>query len=272
MITQNAKIKFLESLLVELDKLPNGDRHKLDALKRRAEMVVRNIFGENSKYLTDLKKIDFFPRVYPADEIYYNERWLSGVNNMLNLFKTMLEEVKLFQVDKINEAIEMDTKVTRNKDTEDQEKIFIVHGHDEAMQQAVARMLEKLKLKPIILHELPNKGRTIIEKFSDHSNVGFAIVLLSPDDIGYENIGSEAQKNAKTRARQNVVFEQGFFIGKLGRERVLALYKTDENFEMPTDYSGVLYVPYESNQRWKFDLAKELKACGYDIDANVLLE
>ena len=73
------------------------------------------------------------------------------------------------------------------------------------------------------------------------------------------------------RARQNVIFELGFFIGKLGRNRVLVLYQEEENFEMPSDYSGVLYTPYDSSGRWQFDLIKELKACGYDVDANKLL-
>jgi len=147
--------------------------------------------------------------------------------------------------------------------------IFIVHGHDEAMKQTVARTLEKLGLEAVILHEKPNEGRTIIEKFMDYSGVSFAVVLLSPDDLGFHK--HQEPKNAKLRARQNVIFELGFFIGKIGRDRVLVLYQQKENFEMPSDYSGVLYTPYDNAGRWQYNLVKELKACGYDVDANKLI-
>lgn len=264
------KIELIQSLLVELDKLQHRDKHQLDALRRRAEMIIRNVFGENSKYLTDLKNIDFFPRVYPADDTYYNERWLSGKNGMLNLFKTMLEEIKLFDIESSDETREQQKNAKTN--LIDREKVFIVHGHDREMKESVARIIEKVGLFPVILHEQPNKGRTIIEKFSDYSDVKFAVVLLSPDDMGYEQMGQDPHINAEPRARQNVVFELGYFIGKLGRERVLPLFRPEKDFELPSDYSGVLYVPYDSSNRWQFDLVKELKACGYDIDANVLLE
>lgn len=200
--------------------------------------------------------------VYPADEHYYNEMWLSGKSQMLNLFNTMLEELKLFgirqKVDKVQKA-----------DVKPSNRIFIVHGHDEAMKQAVARTVEKMGFETIILHEKPSEGRTIIEKFTDYSDVSFAIVLLSPDDVAYPK--DQSPKEAKLRARQNVIFELGFFIGKLGRNRVLVLYQEEKNFEMPSDYSGVLYTPYDDSGRWQFDLVKELKACGYDVDANKLL-
>ncbi|MEE8356570.1 MAG: nucleotide-binding protein, partial [Anaerolineales bacterium] len=103
----------------------------------------------------------------------------------------------------------------------DSKKIFIVHGRDEEAKDSLARFLEKLGLEVIILHEQPNQGRTIIEKFEDYSDVGFAVVLLTPDDIG----GRANDLELLPRARQNVVFELGFFIGALGRERVCALHK-----------------------------------------------
>lgn len=148
------------------------------------------------------------------------------------------------------------------------DKIFIVHGHDEEMKQTVARVVEKLDLKPIILHEQPNGGKTIIEKFETHSSdVSFAIVLLSPDDKGCTV--DAFPDDAKTRARQNVILELGYFIGKLGRDRVFVLHKNSSDFELPSDILGVLYTPYDSN--WKFDFVKELQACGYKVDANKIL-
>ena len=256
------EIELVQSLIDEVNKLPHRDEEKLDALRRRAEMIIGKVFGESSKYLKDLNSIHFFPMVYPADEHYYNEMWLSGKSQMLNLFNTMLEELKLFgirqKVDKVQKA-----------DVKPSNRIFIVHGHDEAMKQAVARTVEKMGFETIILHEKPSEGRTIIEKFTDYSDVSFAIVLLSPDDVAY--LKDQSPKEAKLRARQNVIFELGFFIGKLGRNRVLVLYQEEKNFEMPSDYSGVLYTPYDDSGRWQFDLVKELKACGYDVDANKLL-
>lgn len=143
-------------------------------------------------------------------------------------------------------------------------KIFIVHGHDDEMLQSVTNFVKKVKLEPIILHEQPNKGRTIIEKFVEYSDVGFSIVLLSPDD--------KAQENDKlvSRARQNVIFELGYFLGKLGRERVIALYKNP--VQIPSDYNGVLYVEYNRSETWKLQIGKELKAVDFNIDFNLLFE
>ena len=256
------EIELIQSLIEMVNNLPNRDEEKLDALKKRAQMIIRNVFGDSSKYLKDLEDIDFYPMVFPADEDDHNRYWRSGKNQMINLFSTMLEELKLFgPSSKAGKVQKTDVKLSK--------QIFLVHGHDDAMKQAVARTLEKIGLEPIILHEKPSEGRTIIEKFTDYSEVSFAVVLLSPDDIAYPK--DRSPKDAMLRARQNVIFELGFFIGKLGRNRVLVLYQEEENFEMPSDYSGVLYTPYDSSGRWQFDLIKELKACGYDVDANKLL-
>ena len=147
-------------------------------------------------------------------------------------------------------------------------KVFLVHGHDEEMKQHVARTLTTLQLAPIILHEQPNQGRTIIEKFEKNADVGYAIILLSPDDVGYAAKAGEA--SAKPRARQNVVLELGYFVARLGRDRVLAL-KRGSDLDVPSDFSGVVYTEYDTAGRWRFELARELKALGYDIDANALL-
>ena len=137
------------------------------------------------------------------------------------------------------------------------------------MKESVARIIERLGLHPIILHEQPNRGRTIIEKFTDYSNVGFAVILLSPDDLGYEN--NKMPILPKPRARQNVILEMGFFLGKLGRERVFVLYPDNAGLELPSDYSGVLYTKYDAAGHWQLELVQELKAVGYDVDANKLV-
>ena len=171
---------------------------------------------------------------------------------------------------KLGEGISVDSKSNRKPTIpagSAAHNVFIVHGHDGVMKDNVARTVEKLGLAPIILHEKPNQGRTIIEKIHDYSDVGFAIVLLSPDDVGYSRTGGEP----RSRARQNVILELGFFLGLLGRARVLALFKEDANFEMPSDYSGVLFKPFDAGGSWKLELCKELQAIGIKVDANRIL-
>ena len=129
-------------------------------------------------------------------------------------------------------------------ETELSRKAFLVHGHDERAIHETARFLEKLAVEVVILREQPNSGRTIIEKFVDYADVGFAVVLLTADDRGGPI--QDAPDRYKPRARQNVILELGFFLGRLARKRVCVLYEA--NVEIPSDYSGVLYVPFDANR------------------------
>ena len=147
-----------------------------------------------------------------------------------------------------------------------QTQVFIVHGHDNEVKLEVARFIERLGLTPIILHEQANDGMTIIEKIEKYSNVGYGIVLFTPCDIGYSK---EDENNKKYRARQNVVFEHGYLIGKLGRKNVSALVKGD--IEKPNDISGVVYIPFDDNEGWKMSLAKDMKSAGYNVDLNLCI-
>jgi predicted nucleotide-binding protein len=142
-------------------------------------------------------------------------------------------------------------------------KVFLVHGHDESAKEGTARFLEKLNLEPIILHEQPNEGQTIIEKVEKYGGVAFAVVLLTPDDVG---AARDKQDNLRPRARQNVILELGYFLGRLGRKHVAALLKGD--VEKPSDYDGVVYIPMDAGGAWKLQLAKELKATGLNVDLN----
>lgn len=147
--------------------------------------------------------------------------------------------------------------VARNK-----RKVFIVHGRDNEAKQEVARFIEKIGLESIILHEQASAGLTIIEKIERYSNeADFALVLYTPCDFGRG--AHEGNQQPKKRARQNVVFEHGYLMAKLGRENVCALVKGE--IETPNDISGVVYVGLDGNGAWKAEIAKELRACGYDI-------
>lgn len=145
----------------------------------------------------------------------------------------------------------------------DKHNVFIVHGHDDLAKVSVARYIEKLGFKPIILNEQASSGRTIIEKIEEYSNVGYGIVLYTPCDLG-----GKTDKTLQARARQNVVFEHGYLIGKIGRDNVCALVKGD--IETPNDISGVVYVNMDDSNAWHIQIAKELKNSGYHVDMNLV--
>ena len=165
-----------------------------------------------------------------------------------------------------------DTKAELEKilrDTEsklDTTKVFIVHGHDDLAKLECARFVEKMGFDSIILHEQISSGRTIIEKIEEYSNVGFGIVLYTPCDVGAKN---DENTISQPRARQNVVFEHGFLMGKLGRNNVCALVKG--KIETPTDISGIVYILMDEYGAWKLKLAKEMQNSGYGIDINKML-
>jgi predicted nucleotide-binding protein len=146
-------------------------------------------------------------------------------------------------------------------------EVFVVHGHDGEAKESVARFLEKLGLDAIILHEQPNQGRTVIEKFETSSkNVAFAVVLLTPDDLG---CATDEPEKLEPRARQNVILELGYFMGRLGRTRVCALYKG--GVEQPSDFQGVVYIELDPAGAWRTKLAQELLGAKITIKLEGLL-
>ena len=144
-------------------------------------------------------------------------------------------------------------------------KVFIVHGRDDGTKETIARFVEQLELEAIILHERPNRGRTLITKFREEAEgVGFAIVLMTPDDLGKaKDAGGD-----RPRARQNVVLELGFFIGALGPARVAAVVRGD--IERPSDLDGVVYISFD-REDWRTTLARELRDAGFHFDPALVL-
>lgn len=148
---------------------------------------------------------------------------------------------------------------------ETRSKVFISHGHDEEAITTVAKFVENLGLKATVLDEQPNNGLTVIENLEKYADdTEFAIALLTPDDVGA--IKGEAGRQLNPRARQNVIFELGYFIGKLNPNRVCLLYK--EGVELPSNIPDVVYVPMDSANGWKLKLGQEMKAAGLSVNLN----
>ena len=187
--------------------------------------------------------------------------YIEGLNSASAILRSMLNEVKEYWED--NGEHSDDVSAGQVVEMSTTNKVFIVHGRDEGTKDSTARFLVDLQLDPVVLQEMPNQGRTIIEKFEDYADVGFAVVLFTPDDEG-RLVGEE--RDVKPRTRQNVIFELGFFLGRLGRHRVVVLVKGD--VEIPSDYSGVLFIQLDDRGAWKMQLIGELKSAGYSIDAN----
>lgn len=202
------------------------------------------------------------------DALFDSAQRIISKMRMIGFLSGLIE--KLENADESQNEINQETITTANKSkvsSASSQSVFLVHGHDNKTKEIVARFIEKLGFRVVILHEQPNYGNTIIEKFEAFAQtVSYAIVLLTPDDVGASKRG---QNQKKPRARQNVVFELGFFVGLLGRERVCALRKGD--VEIPTDYHGVLFIPFDTKNQWKTDLAKQMKSIGMPINIDAIL-
>lgn len=265
-----SKQKALDLLNRRLDELNamkpkasrNEDTSTFDSWQTNTKHTLQNIF-------IDTKYLDF-------DRIYYSlmgfssrtpdSKFVEAHNNGRKQAKSLLEayikEVEEFWEEPKEVVKSVQKTIQEIKPKPDKSKVFIVHGHDDAMKLEVARFVERLDFEAIILHEQASEGKTIIEKIEANTNVGFGIVLYSPCDEGR----AKSADTLNPRARQNVVFEHGYLIARLERKNVVALVKGE--VETPGDISGVVYVPM--NGDWKIDIAKELKKAGYSVDFNKL--
>jgi predicted nucleotide-binding protein len=227
---------------------------------------LKQVFNnENNQYKKAYDNTNNFD-IYLGNGDYSPNQKLKELKDDISNKVTFLERL-LDKVDLLKSAVEKPLpKVITSKTVDSNNtNIFIVHGHNLAVQESVARTLQKLGLNPIILSEQPNAGNTIIEKFEANSDVGFAVILLTDDDEGK----SKTDIDLKNRARQNVILELGYFIGRIGRKRVLPLHS--EGVELPSDIHGLSFIPIDKADTWKFALVRELKEAGYNVDANSIL-
>ena len=271
-MTRPPKAKGIERLRKALDAIPELKelRHgsqEFEKWRRDTRIAIKNTFVDNPNYIHDFNRIPFTLTVSsyidPTPEWKIQQAYVEGLKSAATFLKSMIGEIEEYWEDENQTPT---TSVIPQNGQIDSKKVFVVHGRDNEARERVARFLEQLKLTPVILAEQSNQGRTIIEKFERHAQAAFAVVLLTPDDVG----ALESDKNnLSPRARQNVIFELGFFIGRLGRERVCAL--TNGEMQIPSDYAGVVYIPLDDADGWKIKLGKELKSAGLDIKANRLL-
>lgn len=228
---------------------------KFQAWHVKTERFLLKKYGEKSYEVKNFKSFPFSLLCYTFE---------TSENDFIKACKNDLYSVKaIFEQYLEDIQDESETSVEKETIKNDYSKVFIVHGHDGELKEAVARVIERQGIKPIILSEQVNRGATIIEKIEANSDVNGAICLFTADDIGRGK--NEAKENP--RARQNVVFEAGYFVGKLGRENVVLI--SDGNIELPSDLQGVVY---SNKNEWKFQVLKELKAIGYNIDYNKIDE
>ena len=258
-----SKAKAIEQLqkmlnaIPELKELPHRSA-VFTRWQRDTRVAIAHSFGDESKNVQDFSDIPYSYE-FAGSESQHQHHYVKGLETATTVLESMIDEIRDYWEDD-QSATTQDTKTELPKDTK---RVFVIHGHDEAARETVARFLEKLGLEPVILHEQANMGRTIIEKFEDLADVNFAVVLLTPDDVGEQK---DKISDLKPRARQNVILELGFFLGMLGRQHVCPLVKGD--VEKPSDYDGVVYTELDDAGSWKMSLIQELKAADFDVDAN----
>lgn len=271
------KAKALQRLRSVLDDIPSlklvqWSDPAVTKWKRKARVAIEWTFGEESQEATDFAIVDYSPELVESNTWPFQreDRQLGHARGLCKaqaLIESIIEQIEEYWPDDKPTLAPAANTVGTSEAPVASSCVFIVHGHDQGAKDAMARFVERVGLKPVILSEQPSRSRTIIEKFEANSNVSYAIALLTGDDIGGNQ---DDDGTMRPRARQNVIFELGFFIGKLGRDRVCALTKGDP--EIPSDYSGVVYIPMDEGDAWQGKLFKELKTAGFDIDANKLYD
>lgn len=252
----NEQIGKLESLL---ERLKQNNAEELIAKKPIEELVRQEHRKEIKPRGIQPKEepppekppLEKFLNKEPSKEFRSKEKRLEGEPSKEGIHRKKLLEGEL------PSTIVLDQSQLRRSN------ILFIHGHDEARKDSVLKFIEKVGLQAIILQEQLNGSRSIMEKLGKFSNINFAIILVTPDDTA---LSENKPREGKACVSQNMIFELGYFVGKLGPGRVCALYQ--EGMEIPLDYSDIVCVPMDPRERWKLLVAKEIKQAGIEIDLN----
>jgi len=245
-----------------------GDKTQLDQIRKQF-------------YTWDEYNATMLNRMFSSDDLSQEYSYwgicVVGTSTFSDDVKDLLENVtdKIRRLESIRERlplyVALEERLTPSVPKMNGKKsrdVFVVHGRNNELKETVARFLSQLQLRPIILHEQANAGKTLIEKFEANADSCFAVVVLTPDDIGGLRT-TETIDKLHPRARQNVIFEWGFFVANLGRRCVCALVA--EGVELPSDMDGIAYVALDQHGAWKMLLARELKSAGIDVDLNLAI-
>ena len=252
----------------DVHTMVGGESPQLDSLRLAIKDILERSFGENTSVYNRFISAEKL-RHGGALEILsgnvpdYRGETQKNITRSIGLLKAAQETLKEDLADHEHTGKPETSIVANNAQRALQRKVFVVHGHDEGARETVARFLMQLGFDPIILHEQANQGRTVMEKVEAHGEVGFAVVLLTPDDEGSVKGGT-----SEPRVRQNVLLELGYFLGRLGRDKVCALKRG--TVEIPSDFAGVVWESMDGNG-WKQALGRELEAAGHEIDWNKVM-
>lgn len=252
------KIKVFEDFKQDFQCLTYENHKDKEKLSLRFTLLISHALNADSAYIEKFNNVTHamvHSGVSGDGNPLFKKHWIASHKTALKIIDDVIEDLELIN--------SIDDEAMAETIEKDYSKVFIVHGHDDGAKETVARFVDKLSFEAVILHEQVDSGTTIIEKLEKYTDVGFAIVLYTECDIG--GVKSKPE-DLKPRARQNVIFEHGLLIGKIGRANVVALVKGD--VEIPNDISGVVYKPMDTGGAWKYSIAREMKSSGYDVDMN----
>ncbi|OBF65863.1 hypothetical protein A5753_00770 [Mycobacterium sp. 852002-51971_SCH5477799-a] len=261
-----SKARKIELLEKQIAAAKDGDPDDFSEWRTTTETVLRHTVGEGSTALAEFREnryslgaFSIGPGGTPQSEFDAARR--RGIQRGIGYLRAAIAEVELQDDDAPETPLEVAESEPGVKT-----EIFIVHGRNSERKETVARFVRNLtNIEPIILHEQVSGGSTILEKLEKYAaTAGFAIILATGDDVGR----AATDADDRPRARQNVVFEMGYFFALLGRDRVVMLY--DDGVETPSDLDGLVYVEVDARGAWKIDLTREIEAAGFTVDRTAL--
>ncbi len=255
LLADGQEFTFQNFAIIE-DGFPRAHTPSWVAWTTRVTSVISKMFGEDSAVFQILRSAQSVMTLgnYSDKFEHAKSHYIAALENAL----TVLTE------DTFGELISRKNAIAPHDLTN---KVFIVHGHDTVAKNDLEAILREMGLDPVVLHRQVDAGKTIIEKFEEHADVGFAFILLTPDELAFlvsEKEAPEHERAMEFRARPNVIFEFGYFVGKIGRSRTCCLYTGDVS--LPSDLNGLLYKKYTSSvEEVAYSIQKELKAAGYNL-------
>lgn len=251
------------SLIIDLETLVSSSK---EDFSNEFWCEYENYLKTYNRLLKDLQSLGFYKKMKPLEDVPFSEQSYDSkvskeekakLREITNASENLLKKVKVLLAPPVNYSL--NNKVRSNQ-------LFVVQANNNEINADVLQTLEKLELNSIILNETRNSEQKLVEKVNEYPNASFGVVLLSAvDSVCFEGINPEEPKH---QASQNMIFELGFLLGKLGKNNVVAVYWPKKGFELPDKFEGVRWIEYK--QGWYFKLINELKEANFEVDANKL--